>query len=219
MTLFSLIDHTQVHLAAGMRIIKQDDYQKIQDIQQIIQKTIDDTASYKQAAITEVEKAKEQAKLEGYQEGLARWSEELAKVHEEIDKIKEEYEKIILRTAMMAAQKFVGRELKIDPQALVDIVKVSLKAVAQHKRISIYCSPKDLEVLDQARPQLKTLFEELEVLGVYAKDSLEPGSYIIETERGIINHSELGKVWEALEKAFENVLKSAGERAPVEVQS
>lgn len=213
MTLFSLIDQTSVRLAPGERILKRDAYQKIQEINQIVEKTLADTKKYKKAAVAEAEAAKEVAEKEGYQEGLERWADELAKVQEEIDKLKAEYESAILKTAIMAAQKVVGREIKLDPKTLVDIVKTSLKAVCQHKRISIYCNAKDFEVLDKARPDLRTMFEELEVLGVYAKEGLESGAYIIETERGIINNSDVNRVWQTLEKAFELAFKQSSEKS------
>lgn len=208
MTLFSLIDETKVLLAPGQKVIKKDDYQKIVSSKELVQKTIQDTIEYKKQAMVETEKSKELAEEEGFSAGLRQWAQELGSINKEVVKAREEFEKIILSTAILAAQKFVGRELKLDPETMVDIVKNSLKAVSQHKRISIYCNPKDLETLDKARPQLKTLFEELEVLGVYTKDSIEQGGYIIETERGIINHSDISKVWHTLQQVLESAFKN-----------
>jgi type III secretion protein L len=208
MTLFSLIDQTKVHLAPGQKILKSDEYQKLINADELVQKTLSDTDEHKKQSVYELEQAKELAEQEGFQAGLETWANELATIENEIIRSREEFEKAVLSTAILAAQKFVGRELKLDSETMVDIVKNSLKAVSQHKRISIYCHVKDFEALDKARPQLKQLFEELEILGVYPKDGIEEGGYLIETERGIINHSDVNKVWQTLQQALETALKN-----------
>lgn len=207
MSLFSLIDQTQVHLAPDQLIIKSDDFQKILSLKEIQQKALSSIQDFKKEAVLQAEKAKEISEQEGFQAGLEKWSGELARIEEEVKRTREEFEKAVLRTAILAAQKFVGRELEQNPQTMVDIVRNSLKSVVQHKRISIYCNSKDFQVLEQARPDLKTMFEELEVLGVYIRDSVPQGGYVIETERGIINHSDIAKVWSTLEEVLGNALK------------
>lgn len=209
MSLFSLIDQTQVHLAPNQRIIKSEDFQKILSLKEIQEKALRDIQEFKKEAVLQIEEAKEAAEKEGFQAGLEKWTAEIARVEEEIKKTREEFEKAVLRTAILAAQKFVGRELKQDPTTMVDIVKNSLKAVVQHKRISIFCHHKDFQALEQARGDLKLMFEELEVLGVYVRDNIEPGGYVIETERGIINHSDINKVWVTLEQALSNAFKQS----------
>lgn len=126
-------------------------------------------------------------------------------IEKEIQRARKEFEEAILAAAMAAAKKFVGRELEQNPSTLVEIVAKSLKAVSQHKKIIIYCSKKDFELLDAARPDLKKLFEQLESLTVAVKEGID--GYIIETERGIINHGNLEELWNALEKAFGSALK------------
>lgn len=207
MSLFSLIDHSEVHLAPDQLIIKSEDFQKILTLEDIQTKAVNDIQRFKKEAVLAIENTKEAAEREGFQLGLEKWSVELARIEDEMKKAREEFEKAVLRTAILAAQKFVGRELKQDPSTLVDIVKASLKSVVQHKRISIFCNSKDFQVLEQARPELKLLFEELEVLGVYVRDKIEQGGYVIETERGIINHSDINKVWATLEQVLSQALK------------
>jgi type III secretion protein L len=219
MSLFSLIDQSQIHLAPDQLIIKSDDFQKILTLKEIQEKALKDIERFKKDAVLQIEKAKEVAEEEGFQAGLEKWATELSRIEEEIKKTREEFEKAVLRTAILAAQKFVGRELQQTPETMVDIVKTSLKSVVQHKRISIYCNNKDFQVLEQARGDLKAMFEELEVLGVYIRDNIPQGGYVIETERGIINHSDIDKVWTTLEEVLGNALKQSQSNPPKEARA
>lgn len=210
MALFTLIDETKIELAGGQRILKQNDVGLVLEAKTLVEKTRQDTTNYKKQVVKEMEQQAFQAQKEGFEKGLQSWANELKTINDEIIQARKEFEAAILSTAMAAAKKFVGRELEINRNTMVDIVCKSLKAVAQHKKIMIYCHKQDYDQLDQARPQLKKLFEQLEVLSVGVKENIQPGGYIIETERGIINHSDVTKVWNALEKAFAQILQSSG---------
>jgi type III secretion protein L len=105
-----------------------------------------------------------------------------------------------------AAKKIVGRELELSEDAIVDIVSSSLKAVAQHHKITIYVNKKELAILEANRPRLKNIFESLESLSLRERNDIAPGGCVIETEGGIIN-AQLDNQWRILEKAFDNLLK------------
>lgn len=211
MALFSLIDTSKVELAAGCKVIKERDFSPLLEAKEILQESIQQTIRYKKEAVGEIEERGLAAEIEGYSRGLNMWTEELASIEEEITKSRRAMETAILSVAMAAAKKFVDRELKLHPETMIDIVSKSLRAVTQDKRITLFCHKDDFETLEQARPQLKKMFEHLETLTIAIKESVQPGGYIIETERGIINHSDIEKVWINLEKAFAKVLDNLGD--------
>jgi type III secretion protein L len=200
--LFTLIEPKDIHLNAGQKILPQEEFSSLLSARELIQTCLQEATAHKQAVVAEIEVAQEIAQRQGYEEGLERWSKEVFKLEEEVEKIRQEIEKAILKIALKAAQTIVGREMKQSPETMVDIVTTTLRAVSQHKKISIYCSRSDFELLDASRPKLKALFEQLDALSVHIKPELPPGGYIIETERGIINNSDIEKVWINLEKAF-----------------
>lgn len=205
--LFSLYDNSSITLSPGSRHIPSDQLSKLLSAKQMVDSTKKATIEFKKKQVAETEQLKEKAASEGYAEGLERWTQEMSGIEDEIAKARKEFEQAILAAAMAAAKKFVGREIEQNPSTLVEIVTKSLKAVAQHKKIIIYCSKKDFELLDAARPDLKKLFEQLESLTVAVKEGID--GYIIETERGIINHGNLDELWNALEKAFGSALAKA----------
>ena len=202
--LFSLYDQSHIELAPGTRHIPATQLSKLLSSQELVNKTKQASIEYKKERTKEIALLEEDALQKGYEKGLESWAEEMHGIEEEIQRARKEYEAAILAAAMAAAKKFVGREIEQKPNTLVEIVKKSLRAVCQHKKIVIYCSKADYELLDSARPELKKLFEQLESLTVAIKDGID--GYIIETERGIINHGKLEDLGNALEKAFGSAL-------------
>jgi type III secretion protein L len=119
---------------------------------------------------------------------------------------------VIVPVALKAAKKILGREIETVDTAIVDIVANSLKAVAQHKKFTIYVNRKDLDVLEANRPALKKVLENPEAFSLRERADIQPGGCIIETEGGIIN-AQLENQWRILEQAFESLLKQAPQAA------
>ena len=203
---FSLIHGDSIHIAPETKVIPATEFSKALEAYEIVETVKADALKYKQEVAEEVEKLKEQAQKEGFEEGFKKWMEQIAKVEEEIIQVRHETEKVALPVALKAAKKIVGRELEVSENAIVDIVSNSLKAVVTHKRITIYVNRKDLEALEKSRIDLKNLFENLEVLTLRERSDVAPGGCIIETEGGIIN-AQLENQWRIMENAFDKMMK------------
>ena len=202
----SLIHGDSIHSAPETKVIPATEFSKALAAYEIVETVKADALKYKQEVAEEVEKLKEQAQKEGFEEGFKKWMEQIAKVEEEIIQVRHETEKVALPVALKAAKKIVGRELEVSENAIVDIVSNSLKAVVTHKRITIYVNRKDLEALEKSRIDLKNLFENLEVLTLRERSDVAPGGCIIETEGGIIN-AQLENQWRIMENAFDKMMK------------
>lgn len=203
---FSLIHGDSIHIAPETKVIPATEFSKALEAYEIVEAVKADALKYKQEVAEEVEKLKEQAQKEGFEEGFKKWMEHIAKVEEEIIQVRHETEKVALPVALKAAKKIVGRELEVSENAIVDIVSNSLKAVVTHKRITIYVNRKDLEALEKSRSDLKNLFENLEILTLRERSDVAPGGCIIETEGGIIN-AQLENQWRIMENAFDKMMK------------
>ncbi len=202
---FSLIHGDSVHAMPETRIIPAAEFSKAVEAYQVLEEVKKDALQYKQEVAEEMEKLKEQAQREGFEEGFKKWVEQIVKVEEEIIKVRKETEKVALPVALKAAKKIVGRELELSENTIVDIVSNSLKAVVTHKRITIYVNKKELESLEKNRQKLKDIFENLEILTFRERSDVEPGGCIIETEGGIIN-AQLENQWRILENAFDRMM-------------
>lgn len=204
--LFSLIFADKETVSLDKHIIPADTISELLDIQQLQVKVKEDAEKYKETVSLESEKLKTAAQQAGFNEGYQQWADHIAKLEEEIIKVREEMEKIVISVALKAAKKIVGKEMELNDDTIVDIVSTILKTVSQHKKIAIYVNKKDLEPMEKGRPRLREVFENLEALSIRERPDVARGGCIIETEGGIIN-AQLENQWNALEKAFTNLMK------------
>ena len=201
---FSLIHGDAVHIAPETKIIPADQFSKLIDGNEIIEKVQEDAKKHRIEVLSEIEKLKEQAQQEGYEAGFQKWSEKIAELETEIQEVHQEISKLVIPVALKAAKKIVGREVELSPDVILDIVMNNLKAVAQHKKITIYINRRDQEILETNRSKLKEIFESLEILSIRERSDIQPGGCVIETEGGIIN-AQLENQWHILETAFEKM--------------
>lgn len=203
---FTLIHGGSVRIAPKTKVIPQAAIASVLEAQQVIDQVRKDADDYRLEVAKECEALKEKAQREGFEAGFKQWAEHVAKLEEEIVKVRGELEKFLVPVALKAAKKIVGREIELSDDTVVDIVSNSLKAVSQHKKITIYVNRKDLDPLEHHRNRLKQIFEGLEVLSLRERSDIAPGGCIIETEGGIIN-AQLENQWRVLENALEIILK------------
>ena len=203
---FSLINKTAIHVAPKRKILPKEQIQKLLNGDELLEEIKKDAEKYREEVTFEGEKLKEAAQKQGYEEGFKSWLEQIAKLEQEIINVRNEFQKALLPIALKAAKKIVGREIELAPEVIIDIVANSLKAVATHKKITIYVSKKDFEILEIAKPKLKSIFEVLESFTLRARADINPGGCIIETEWGIIN-AQLDNQWRTLERAFDHLGK------------
>lgn len=207
---FSLIYGDKNKIVANKRIIPANAISSLMDAEEVLAKVKSDAERYKLEVAQECEKLKESAQAAGFAEGYQSWAEHIAKLEEEIIKVRQDLEKLLIPVALKAAKKIVGREIELSEDTIVDIVSNALKAVSQHKKITIYVNKKDLDPLEKSRARLKEIFESLEVLSLRERADIARGGCVIETEGGIIN-ARLENQWSALERAFATLMHNEKE--------
>lgn len=207
---FTLVYGDQVHAAPDKKIIPADVFSALLEASDVLEHIKQDAHKYRQQVATECEVIKEQAFREGYEDGFKEWTEHLVNFEKQVQSMQKEIEKLVIPIALKAAKKIVGREVELSEDVIVDIVAANLKAVAQHKRITIYVNKKELDVLEKNKPRLRELFEHLESLSIRPRDDVAAGGCVIETEIGIIN-AQMEHRWLALEKAFDALMQTSPE--------
>lgn len=204
---FSLLHGDKINAAPGTKIIPAESFSTLLEASDVLEQIQKDVDQYRLEVAKECEQLKENAQKEGYDEGFKKWAEHLARLENEINLVHKEIQQMIIPVALKAAKKIVGREVELSEDIIVDIVASNLKAVSQHKKVTIYVNRKELDVLEQNRPRLRELFESLESLAIRERNDIAPGGCVIETEVGIIN-AQMDHRWYILEKAFESLLKT-----------
>ncbi len=203
---FTLIRGDRIHFAPGTKILKASEFSSSLDAKELLKTVQEDAAEYKIQVAREAEKSKEAAEEEGFQEGLKKWAALQAELEKEIENVHQQVSETVIPVALKAAKKIIGRELELTKETVVDIVINNLKAVAHHKKIKIYMSRQDAEIMEKNKKRLKDVFEKLESLLLIESDDVKPGGAVIETEGGIIN-AQLDNLLNTLEKAFESISK------------
>ena len=204
MTFFALLDEKHIALPNGNKILKAKDYTELVEAQRLIEKLKADEVIYKDKAIKRGEK-------KGIKEGLKKFNDALAFLEEERMKIRSEMETALVPLALAAVKKIIGKEIDAKNASVADIIATSLKGISHHKKVKIYVNKTDLENVEEQKPRLKELFENLQSFSIATRDDVPQDGCIIETEAGIL-HVSLDQQLVALEKAFKAFLQP--EKAP-----
>lgn len=207
MEFFTFLSKDTLHRPTKRKIIPAAEFSQLMQAQEVLSKAQSEALDYREEVAKNGEIAQEQAETAGFLAGMEKWSEQISLLEQEIVKVRKDMENAIVPLAMTAAKKIVGREIELKPDTVVDIVSSSLKALAQHRKIVIYVSRDDYDILEANRPRLKSLFEHLESLSIQIRDDISSGGCIIETEAGIIN-AQIENQWTALENAFKFLVQS-----------
>lgn len=201
MRFFSLIYQSEIHPSTDEKIIPAEEFSTLMDAKQVLEKAKEDAETFREELKKEAAALHEQAEKNGYQKGLEEFNEKLAWFDRELKALRVEMQTQVLPIALKAARKIVGSELKMHPEAIVDIVIQALTPVLQSKQITIYVNKGDRELLETIKPQLKSILEQADSVTVLDRLDVSPGGCIIETERGIIN-ATIENQWRTLEAAF-----------------
>ena len=199
--LFTLIHGDQILVAPQEKIIPAGDFSILQDALDVLNHIKEDAEKYRLQVAKESEQFKEHGFKEGYEEGFKQWADHLVDFEKKLEDLRKEMQQVIIPIALKAAKKIVGREIELSEDLIVDIVASNLKAVLQHKKITIYVNKKEIESLEKHKQQLRDLFENLESFSIRPRDDIAPGGCVIETEIGIIN-AQMEHRWQVLEQAF-----------------
>ncbi len=201
MRFFSLIYQGEVHPATGEKVISSEDFSILQQASELLDKAREDAEEHHRKTLKKAASLREEAKEEGFNEGLQKFNEQLLIFERSLRAMRLELQKQIIPIALKAAKKIVGAQLELKPDTIVDIVMQALTPVMQNHRITIYINKADKEILEANKPKLKNMLEQVQVLSIQERADIAPGGCLIETEAGIIN-ATIENQWRALESAF-----------------
>jgi flagellar assembly protein FliH len=122
------------------------------------------------------------AKLEPVAEQLARTVADLAQSRR---KLRREAEHDVVKLALAIARRIVLRELSVDPETIVGVVKAALEKIEAREVDRLRVNPEDAEIL---RKQFQRLGQNLR-LELAADPRLSRGSAVFETARGNMDAS------------------------------
>ena len=127
------------------------------------------------------------ARAEGYQSGAAQWFEALTEACTSRDRYLAGNETALLKLAVRIAEKLIGEELRVAPEAITGIVNEALRSVRRAKRFAIQVHPADEPSLEEGLSALRTPAGASREIEIILNPSLSRGDCIIETEIGVID--------------------------------
>jgi type III secretion protein L len=131
--------------------------------------------------------AHEQGFKEGADEAGAKYLQVIAEHSQRMEKKEGEVASQIRQLSLAIAKKIIGKELQLNPQAIVEMAKKHLQSIRQRREVYLRVSPSDLENLKAQKRELIDQLGRAKEIELRADEALSPGSMFIETEAGTID--------------------------------
>jgi len=142
-------------------------------------------------------------KIESVVNRINKGLSELRKIRQDICL---ETEQEIVKLAMAIARKIVCNEIRINKNAVVNVVKEAVKKVDGSERVKVKLSIKDFQFINNEKPAIIDKITNIINVGFEMDESISDGGCIIETESGDID-ARIEKQFQAVEEAFERLNK------------
>lgn len=154
-------------------------------------------------ARAEAERLRTQAMHEGREKGLAAVTEILIGARAVAVRAQRGAEADLRVLAVRIAERILGREISLQPDAVTDIVAEALRSGggAGPREVILRVHPDDLRALERGRPRLLARCAQAQVLHLRADPGVSRGGCIIETELGTVD-ARLPVQLQAIERAL-----------------
>jgi type III secretion protein L len=166
----------------------------------IIAAAEEDAAAIRERADSFARESRETAYREGSETALGEWNTLLLEARERRDQALASVERDLLRLSVKIAEKILGRELKSDRKAIVDIVANALRQARRNEMITVRVNPADLPVIEEHGQRLERSGRE-KFLDIVPDPLVATGGCVIESESGAID-AQLETQLRVLERAL-----------------
>ena len=178
-------------------IIRGEVYSASAKARELLQKAQLEAETILQRAAQESEKQRQNAYDTGYQEGLAQTTELLVKARLEQEQFLKNANRDLMDLAFKIAEKIIGKQLEIEPDTIISIVKQAMQTVRQSKQLTIRVHPADAKILKENEEELQETLGRQRILDVMEDKKVQQGGCIIESEIGTVEaqlHTQLERL-------------------------
>jgi type III secretion protein L len=135
----------------------------------------------------EAQQISKSAEEEGYERGAAQWYDLLAEAWASRDLYLADNELALLKLAVRIAEKLIGGELRMRPDAITGIVREAIGSVRRAKSVTVQVHPSHLTDVEQRVAEICRLSASGREFVVIPNASLSPGDCLVETDIGLID--------------------------------
>ncbi len=168
-------------------IVKRSVHVACQEANEIVAQAGDEAQRIVNEAQRKAQEIFDSAREEGYQRGAAQWYGALAEAWTSRDGYLAGNETALLKLAVRIAEKLIGKELHIAPDAIAGIVSEALRSIRRAKSLAIQVHPADIAALEEGLSTMRTPAGAACEIEVIPNASLSRGDCIVETEIGVID--------------------------------
>jgi type III secretion protein L len=130
---------------------------------------------------------REQARVDGYTEGLSKWNEILAGTSQKAAELTKVWEDTMLKLSVRVAEKIIGEQLKLHPDTIVSIIKEVLQGVRFGKHLIIQVNEEDAAEVRSRVTSLRASLGVSNEIEIVASTSVPRGGCLIESELGVVD--------------------------------
>lgn len=149
----------------------------------------------------EADRLRAQAVSEGRERGLAAVTELLASARVASLRAQKHAESDLRTLAVAIAERILGHELTLRPDAVVDIVRQALGHLGAPREVVLRVHPDDLQALERGRPRLLERCTRAQAIQFRVDPQVGRGGCILETELGSAD-ARLPLQLQAIERAL-----------------
>lgn len=153
------------------------------------------------AARDEAEHIRRKAEAEGRERGLGAVTELLVGARAAASRARANAEAELRTLAVRIAEKILGRELALDPAAVVDVAAAAMRHAGEPREVLVRCAPEDLDALERGKPRIVERCRAAQLVRFVADERVGRGGCIVETELGVVD-ARLSTQLEAIERAL-----------------
>ena len=186
---------------SSAKVLKREAYEATREGQNIVAQARERARKILDDAEHERDSICHQAEVEGRIKGLAEWNDILARASQRAEELAKSWEQQMLRLAIRIAKKIIGEELKLRPDAIVDIVREALKGARPGKLLTIQVNEADAP---QVRDHIDRIRDHAAIrseIDIVTSAQAQAGGCILESELGIID-ARLETQLQCLEKVL-----------------
>lgn len=153
---------------------------------QILEEAENFAAEIRREAETDAENLRAEAYRSGTDQAVTEFEQTLFEVREIRERVWRETEQDLLRLAIRLTEKILGREIKSDKTAVVDIVATALQNARQQEKLTVRVNPSDLPVIEREMENLSRTGRS-QFMDFIADPRVSEGGCLIESEVGTID--------------------------------
>jgi type III secretion protein L len=169
------------------KILKRGAYEATREAQDVVGQAHAKASQIIEQAERESDAIRRLAEQDGHAQGLAEWNQILARTSQRADELVKNWERDMLRLSVRVAEKIIGEELRVRPDAIASIVREVLKGARPGKQLTLQVNAADAEQVRANLDRIRERTTNHSEIDVVTSALVLPGGCIVESELGVID--------------------------------